>query len=295
MSRLDEEIDDSTFQSDFTALAYPASEVGPFVSTTQTAPVDTHALTRFLETRGLAKAYRIILSQSFVRKIHDDNQRFNVAHDVAVGTIVVLKNKLTSGELTDVTNRVHSLGALITTIVQGKHRDRQKKGRTVPTAISRLGSVAVDLFFDVAVKGMDVSEAEQLAMRRRPGDAAFIRSHVVPAVLNAVQNPSAKTDYEYHKPRAAETEILEHGSIISGAPHRSPEEELLRTVNINAIRRAVKELPTPQREIAEAVYLASDPPTEKELAQQLGIKDVGYEKKKLKKALAKTLVDLFEN
>lgn len=296
MSRLDSEIDEPTFQSDFEALAYPALRGHDATATADTGvsdSVDLHGLTRFLETRGLAKAYRIILSRKFVRRIFDDDKRYNVAHDAAVGTVAVLKKKLAAGELTDAGNPVQSLGGLITTIVVGKHRDLEKKGRTVPTAISRLGHGAEDLFFDVAVKGMDLYEAERIAIQRKPGEAAFIRSHVVPAILKTLHNPSRKADYEYHKPRPSEAEILERGSIISGAPHRSPEDELLRTANITVIRRAVEALPSPQREIAEAVYLSDEAPTEKELGRRLGVKDVGYEKKKIKKALAESLVAYF--
>jgi DNA-directed RNA polymerase specialized sigma24 family protein len=301
LSRLDREIDEDTFQSDFEALAYPSAPVAGSAaglnptSTPANTPIqpDIDALTRFIETRALAKAYRIILSQKFVRRIFDDDRRYNVAHDVAVDTTTVLKNKLASGELTDINNPVQSFGALITTIVLGKHRDREKKGRTVPVGIKKLGPIAVDLFYAVAVKGADLYDAERSALESHPGESAFIRSTVVPAVLRTVQNPSRKADYEYHVPRAAEPDDLDRGSIISGAPRRTPEEELLRNVNISTIRKAVDRLPSPQREIAVAVYLSSDPPSEKELARSLGVKDVGYEKKKIKQELMQRLAEMF--
>lgn len=282
MERLKSEIRESTFQSDFEALAYPTL-----------VAVDRQALTRFLETRGLAKAYQVILTQKFVLHIYDNNTRFDVADDVAYGTVMVLKNKLAAGELTDVGNPVKNLGALISTIVVGKHRDLQWKGRTVPKKVSRLGDIAVEVFLYVAVRGMDLYEAQRIVIERKPGQAAFIRGHVVPAVLEVMRNPPKKADYKYHSPRPAEAETLERGSIISGSPRLSPEEELLRTANIVVIRRAVAALPSSQREIAEAVYLSDEAPTEKELGRRLGVKDVGYEKKKIKKALAESLVAYF--
>jgi hypothetical protein len=288
IARLDAEINESTFQADFEAIAYPSAATSPFEP-------NICALTRFIETRAIAKAYKTIITQKFVQRMYDDDRRLNVAHDVAVATVDVLKNKLASGDLTDSGAPVRSLGALITTIVIGKHRDIQKKGRTVPTAIERLGPIAVDLFYQAAVQGMDLDLAEEIAIQRKPGDAAFIRGTVVPAILKVLQNPSAKADYQYHTPRAAEDLVLERGSVISGAPRRSPEEELLRNVKIETIRRAVEALPSPRREIAEAMYLSPDPPTEKDLARRLGIKDVGYEKKKIKKELMSRLSEMFRD
>lgn len=252
-------------------------------------------ISRFLETRALAKAYHVFLSQKFVRRIYDDDRRFNLAHDVATATVSVLKNKLSSGELTDSGRPVGSLGALITTIVCAKHRDFQKQGRSVPVAIRKLGPIAADLFYNVAVKGMDLYEAEEIAIKQNPRDEAFIRGTVTKAVLNVVLNPAARAKYQYHAPRASEDTVLERGSIITGAPRRSPEEELLRSVNIGTIRAAVNALPSPQREIANAVYLSPDPPTEKELARRLGVTDVGYEKKKIKKTLMANLANTFSD